>query len=279
MATIRRIKRRLWHTIARHRDARVFIAAARVASGYLTAYEARASFEISLDGELRVLEVFATNDPVVLLDVGANIGEWTVEATRLLPNAMVHAFEPVGSTHEMLRSATSGLGDRVATHRVALGAESGEALMNVPAPGSPLSSLTADRSSGAEVVRVVRGDDWCREQGIDRVRFLKVDTEGWDHHVLQGFESMLAGGQVDAVQFEYGKWALETRFLLKDFFSLLESCDMTVGKIYPSRVAFGPYTSGLEDFTGLNYLAVKRSQTDLVRALAGGGEGPRRVRQ
>lgn len=263
-----RVKREAWLWIARHRHVRLVRWAARVSQAILTAYESQAAFQLDTDGETRVLDCLISDRPRVLLDVGANVGEWSLAAAARFPRAVIHSFEPVASTHAMLAAAVDHELDRVFPHHLALGEESATLAITVPHPGSPLSSISDDHGPG-ELVTVVRGDEWCAEQGIEHIDFLKIDTEGWDHHVLRGFERMLSEGRVDIVQFEYGKWAIESRFLLRDFYDTLEAHGKIVGKIYPAGVEFGPYDAKLEDFTGLNYIAVDRRLEEAVARLRG----------
>ena len=58
-----------------------------------------AIYDMSKNGELRVLEVVARHGVKTVFDVGANVGEWTVEAHRLFPDSTIHAFEVVPDTY------------------------------------------------------------------------------------------------------------------------------------------------------------------------------------
>ena len=74
-----------------------------------------------------------------------------------------------------------------------------------------------------EIIRgtVIPLDDYCASKGIERIDFLKIDVEGAEHRVLKGLSKMIDGDGVACVQFEYGPFSLDTRFLLKDYFALL----------------------------------------------------------
>ena len=60
------------------------------------------NFDITRNGELRVIELLATLDPQVIFDVGANHGEWTDIVARRCPDCAVHAFEIVPETFHIL---------------------------------------------------------------------------------------------------------------------------------------------------------------------------------
>jgi len=92
-------------------------------------------------------------------------------------------------------------------------------------------------------------------------------VEGAERLVLKGFSEALDAGRIDVIQFEYGKVAILTHFLLKDFYELFEDKGYAVGKIFPDHVDFRPYKLEDEDFLGPNYLAVRRERADIIEAL------------
>jgi hypothetical protein len=152
----------------------------------------------------------------------------------------------------------------------------GEAEVNYFAGGSGVATLVDDATYeffGVETekvqARVTSGDEFCAEHSIDQIDFLKIDVEGAEWDVLRGFESMLSRGAIRAVQFEYGYANVLTKHMLRDFHQLFEAADLLVGKIYPTYVDFRTYRLTDEDFLGPNYLAVPRSENELIAALSG----------
>jgi FkbM family methyltransferase len=203
----------------------------------------------------------------MVFDVGANRGEWTCLAMEHMRLADIHAFEPVPQTAALLRSAV-GIGVRAEVHECALGDSDGTRRISLNVPRSELVSLL-DLAEGPDsiVVAVRRGDAICSELGIERIDLLKIDAEGSDHQVIAGFDTMLRRSLIDVVQFEYGAWAFTTKFLLRDFWNAFEGHRYVVGKLHPRGVAFGPYSTRLEDFRGLNFVAVTTDRPDLIAEL------------
>ncbi len=109
-------------------------------------------------------------------------------------------------------------------------------------------------------------DAFCRERRIEAIDFLKIDVEGAEHRVLEGARELLEAQKIDCIQFEYGAFSIETRFLLKDYFALL-SGQYFIGKIFPNHIAFTDYDWMAEDFRFSNYLCVSRSRPDLLQLL------------
>jgi FkbM family methyltransferase len=259
--------------ISRNRRQPVLQFAARAARRYIEIIENR-HYEFSENGEQWLLRRIATCSPTVVFDVGANVGDWAAEVVRVAPDAQVHAFELVPATARQLSDrfrcnprvtvVGSGLLDEPGTaqvrHYPSEPVLSGVVLKGVTDVPHPVAHEWLD-------VPVTRGDDYCAERGVDHIDLLKIDAEGSDHLVLKGFARMLEGGSVGAVQFEYGRANALNRFLLADFYELLEAAGMRVGKLYPSYVDFRDYDVLHEDFIGPNFVAVHRDRRDLLDAL------------
>lgn len=207
---------------------------------------------------LRVLAQRSDDRPVVF-DIGANVGDWSAMVTPHLDRVRLLAFEPVPPVREKLQRKLAGTGAEIYPYAMSDG--SGAITINYT-PGNPhLSSLVS--MEGAPSLPVVSveverrtGDDLCAELGIDRIRFLKVDTEGHDLAVLKGFAGMIAAGRVDVIQFEYNYMSVYSRTLLKDFHDMLEP-GMRIGRLLPKGVEFSPYEIGSENFIQSNWIAVR----------------------
>jgi FkbM family methyltransferase len=268
---------RNWATpaIARRRDRFLFRALASASTLYLDMY-ANVCFEMDVNGERRVLSVLAARGADCILDVGANVGDWSIAAAGLAPRARIEAFEIVPDTAEELRRHLAAVGAS-AVNVNAIGLSDADGTVEVAhLPGFSQGSSAAVVQPAGEVqwrtCRVQTGDGFCAEHGIDHVDFLKIDVEGLEGRVLAGFHRMLSSAQIDVVQFEYGHLNASVRFLLGDFYDLFDGHGYAVGKIYPDRVDFHDYDAWRdENFKGPNYLAVRRELTELIGRLAGQG--------
>jgi Methyltransferase FkbM domain len=52
------------------------------------------------------------------------------------------------------------------------------------------------------LVQAISLDDYCAEQGVERIDYLKIDVEGAELNALQGARGLLARGAVSVIQFE-----------------------------------------------------------------------------
>lgn len=141
--------------------------------------------------EVRALTALATGAETVL-DIGANAGFVALRLARVIASAgLIHAFEPVPSTHAELRHniALNSLSGRIVPHAVALGEAAGEVKFYVPAfHGSVAASARALFEGENREVRVSMTtlDDFATSQAIERIDLLKCDVEGAELFVLRG---------------------------------------------------------------------------------------------
>jgi FkbM family methyltransferase len=196
-----------------------------------------------------------------------------VRANRCFFPRISHAFEIIPSTFQILKKNTDGL-DRVSSNPFGPSDHDG----NTVAYAHPTASELATTTSGGPAihhtdftqleVQVRTGDAYCREQAIQKINFLKIDAEGAEGAILAGFSQMLDQNSIEVIQFEYGMANIYSRFLLKDFYSLLSSKGFLIGKLFPRGVRFQPYNPEMEDFRGPNFVAVYQTKPELVKLLA-----------
>lgn len=224
------------------------------------------------NGESRAVTIALSGlDAPAVFDVGANHGDWARLAVQANPSAQVHCFEISGATRALLEEATRDL-PQVIVAPSGLDREPGAVPVKRYASMDGHTSIydyphreTADWVDEP----VTTGDVYLAERGIERVAFLKIDTEGAEHRVLAGFEAALRAGTIDVIQFEYGRANIYSRFLLADFHEFFSERNFVVGKLFPRGVDFRGYHPADEDFRGPNYLAVHRDRGDLIARLAG----------
>jgi FkbM family methyltransferase len=222
--------------------------------------------------------------PTVVFDVGARIGEWSLRfAQDMQDDAVIYAFEPTRKSYQQLKEmfATRGGGPESANGaakltavNVALGDHTGPADMFISGDTAGTNSLYEAVGSyvepiGKEVVTLARGDDFCRENGISHVDFLKIDTEGHEVPVMRGFEQMLNGARVSCLQFEYNMGWIDARAFLADAFALLLPKGYRIAKIHPRGLQFFErYNQQLERFRYCNYLAMRPEWASLFDVIA-----------
>jgi FkbM family methyltransferase len=254
------------HQLGRPSNSRTSIGMAAFCQKFLRAYK-NCNYDCHSNGEQWLMTKLGAFRPAVVFDVGANVGNWLTLAQATLPGAQFHAFEIVPTTFAALAERMAGNAG-VAVNNFGLSDCSGTIKMHVFDASTELSSHVAfPHGSHREIVcPVLRGDQYMRDKGVERIDLLKVDVEGAEHLVFAGFGAAL-GTQIDVIQFEYGMVNIITHFLLRDFYELLEARGYLVGKLFPNYVDFRNYELHDEDFLGPNYVAVRKVKSRIIDAL------------
>lgn len=243
---------------ARVRNNPVFRTTAKLCRQYLKWF-GNASYKPERNGERWLLATLRGEPIHTVLDVGANVGAWSLMAADLFPNAIVNALEVVPDTAAVLQRRANQ-GERIKCFNLGLAAHTGTLSLRFhPAASAHATFTDYPHSWAGEQIEcpVMRGDDFLVREGIRDVDFLKLDVEGAEHLVLQGLENHLREQRLRFVQFEYGRVNILTHFLLRDFYQLFSEYGYVVGKIYPDHVDFRAYDLSDEDFLGPNYLACR----------------------
>ena len=138
----------------------------------------------------------------VIFDVGANIGLTAIEFTDEFPGAMLHAFEPGSANFARMDEVLVGKPD-VKRHRVGFSDTQGSASLLTEPDHPTTARLSGNGASGpTEVVALDTIDNFCATNGISRIDFLKIDTEGHEVSVLKGAARMLAAHDIALIKAE-----------------------------------------------------------------------------
>lgn len=155
----------------------------------------------SLTGRLSAM--LKHHDVDVLLDVGANVGQFAKAIRKAGFGGRIVSFEPLQDAHAKLLLASEHDDDWQVAPRVAIGADQGEVEINVA--GNSFSSsilemlpdherVAPDSSPiGVEHTPLAPLDIAARSYiGQNDVIFIKIDTQGYENHVLEGATDILA---------------------------------------------------------------------------------------
>jgi FkbM family methyltransferase len=221
-------------------------------------------------GELFVIKEIATyfksqsDFKHIVFDVGANHGEWTSAFLKTGVNDLeIHCFEPGHATFAIL-SKTLHDAKNVRLHDRGCSDQNKEMILYSDQPGSGMASLY-DRSDRwqaqkveSETVKLVRLDEFCSTQHIDKISFLKMDIEGHEFQCLQGAERMIREQRIEAMQFEFGGCQIQSRTYFKDFWDLL-SPQYNLFRILPQALyPVHSYSEECEVFLLSNFVALRK---------------------
>jgi FkbM family methyltransferase len=167
----------------------------------------------------------------ILFDVGANTGEYSLELAFLFPKSKIFAFEPLESAFLKAQSQLSGF-NNVEVLPLALGSEKGlkEIFVYRNDPISQHASLFKNvlediHKNNQIISQSIELDtlgSFCSSRGIEKIHFLKIDTEGFEMEVLKGASSLITNNLIEIIQFEFNEMNVVSRVFFKDFFDLFK---------------------------------------------------------
>ena len=149
------------------------------------------------------ISLLGLRDVSVVVDVGANHGDFSEAASRSFPAARVLLFEPLPVLQPILERRCRRHAPLWKLETCALSDAEGTLDLHVAPDRDEIGSLKGFSRSYLEVTaaagevrkipcRVRRLDDVVREAGIGQVDLLKIDVEGAEFEVLAGAKDMLA---------------------------------------------------------------------------------------
>jgi FkbM family methyltransferase len=217
------------------------------------------------NGEYWLLDavVARSSEPeLTLLDVGAHHGAWSAEALQCLRRrgrtGVVHAFEPTPSTRQFLARRFDGEA-RVVLRELALSDRAGAVTFYVVGELVGINSLVDMQVGAPTTVEATTVDAYLKQHRIERVTFLKSDTEGHDLAVLQGGREALASARIDAWQFEYNARWIYARAFLRDVFELIGDKPYVLGKLHGTGVElFDEWHPELERYFETNFVLLRK---------------------
>ncbi len=248
-----KILRKLFYLISRNN----FIY--RVAKRLVFDHRGENNCEIDTNGEMFVLKKYL-NENDVIFDVGANVGDWTKTVLDIVPNAIVHCFEPGHSTYNKLEQNIDS--KNVVLNNFGLGSANEEKEFYIFDNDSTVNSLylrdeLVDKNKVVtEKVAIKKLDDYCFDNKIEKIDFLKIDVEGNEMEVLKGAERMLKEKNINIIQLEYGGTYIDAGIFLKDVFDYFNNYSFSFFKILPDRLDKVQYVKDLENFQYCNYLII-----------------------
>lgn len=185
---------------------------------------------LAASGEKYLLEVELKKHlppKAIIFDVGANSGDYTRELQRAFPGATIHAFEPNPTIFESLKQTGA------VAHCIALGSQpesldlynyeegTGDGGGHASLHQGVFSIVHGVDNVQSVKVQVTTLDLFCETHNIERIDYLKIDTEGHELDVLKGASRLLESGGIKAIQFEFNSMNVCSRVFLQDFYQIL----------------------------------------------------------
>ncbi|AWV99686.1 FkbM family methyltransferase [Arcticibacterium luteifluviistationis] len=206
------------------------------------------------------LELSKSNVPLVLFDIGANVGTYTQTLLKNFPkNSRIFSFEPSKKTFQELKKNIGA--EEINLFNVGLGERPESINLYSTDNNSTLASAyqrTSDENEtlNIEKIEIITLDNFCQDNNIDNIDFMKVDVEGYEINVFKGASESLSNKIIKTIQFEFGGTQIQARVFLKDFYDLLSPNYILFRILKDGLEPIEKYNERLENFNYSNYLAI-----------------------
>lgn len=173
------------------------------------------------------------DDGDIVFDIGANRGYYTILFSHLVgKQGQVYAFEPVPPTFNQLNMTvlSEKIFDNIELNNLALGNTNSEINIYMPDQDDGQASLAKTHSVGSwintEVVneypcKVVKLDDYVKDNAVRRLDFVKCDVEGYELLALQGATEVI-GKYLPIIYLEvFDQWTTSFGYLPNDILDFL----------------------------------------------------------
>lgn len=203
----------------------------------------------------------------LIIDIGANKGEWTNYFLDKNPEIRAFLFEPSVNAFNFLQERFRNFKNITLINKAAGDFEGETQFFEEPDSGET-SSLIKSFSSKVSVekkIMLTTLDQFASTFNILKINFLKIDAEGYDLHVLKGCKELLKFKKIDFIQFEYNSPWAQCGSTLFDAINLLHQYDYEILLIQKNALYFFDYTKYGEFYGYSNFFALPASSLCKVK--------------
>jgi FkbM family methyltransferase len=165
---------------------------------------------MSESGERYFVEKYLSNKDITLcFDIGANKGDYT----KLLcekTSANVISFEPLPFVFDKLKENLSSFSDRCEFVNKGVASRSEQLKINFNKDASSHASFSKEvdkidylNNANSLEIEVISLDEFCHSNNINKVDFIKIDTEGYEKEVFEGAKNVFGIIRPKFIQIEF----------------------------------------------------------------------------
>ena len=167
-------------------------------------------------------------DNFTIIDIGANVGLMTLQFAKLVPKGKVYSFEPTFYALERLKKNLS-LNEGIAKNVTVINSfvsEKSDSNPNIVAFSSwkvngergtndhPVHLGTPKSTEGVPSISL---DDFVVANNIDKIDFIKIDTDGHEYEVFKGAKKAIAQYKPKII-FEIGLYVMDEKNISFDYY-------------------------------------------------------------
>lgn len=156
--------------------------------------------------------ILAGINDLVIVDVGANVGQTAGQLRNDYPTSKIHSFEPSPDTFKALQ-ANCAKYENVECWNMGVGSENKSLKFIINDDSTMSSFLPPSKDAWGEVigevqVPVVTLDSFASRHDIPQIHIMKLDTQGFDLEVLKGSQELMRQNRINLILLEFNFWEL-----------------------------------------------------------------------
>lgn len=229
------------------------------------------STDIETSGEMYFISslarFYSSNEKVIIFDVGANIGNYAKAVIRSFKeNFHVYSFEPFSTPFKQLATikndhltiVNKGFSDKKEELLIHTSDEYSE-IGGVYDRTYAFSDIPHDKTEKCQFITI---DEFCFENSLTKINFLKIDVEGHELAVLKGANKTLENGNIDFIQFEFGAGNIFSRTSVMDFHTFLNKKYKIYRLLKDGIIEIEKYSTDYEMFILTNFICIRKELVD-----------------
>jgi len=214
----------------------------------------------TIDEEVRtILELSKDCGEFDFLDIGANVGNYSLKINSIFPKLGIYAFEPSKSTFSTLVKNSESKG--IHCFNTGFGEKSQITNLYYDRAESGLASLSKRNLAHfnidfdlSEEVQILTLDSWLATNNLRNNLVVKMDIEGHEFFALRGAKAALET-RIKVLQFEFGGANVSAGVFFIDIWSILNKSHTIYRLTFTGLEAITDYTEDLENFLNTTYYA------------------------
>jgi FkbM family methyltransferase len=218
----------------------------------------------SISFEVKTCLNLLHDSPLLCLDIGGNVGDYSTEILKKFPSTEIHIFEPSPKNIKILKKKFLGK-ENIHLLPFAISNFTGKARLFYDKKGSPLASLSLrklehfniknNQSEKIDVICIF--DYWKKNLGKRVIDLIKMDIEGLEYNALIGFKSAIK--KTKLVQFEFGGCNIDSKTYFRDFWFFLTNNNFVIYRITPfGAQLLSSYNESDETFITTNFIGINK---------------------
>ena len=156
----------------------------------------------------------------IIFDIGANAGQSIEQYNKIFENPIIHAFEPQKNEIDILKDKFRN-NQNIIINNLAVGNKEENLEFNTYARRKASSFLKVKKDSKwlrdkirqtrvdkekftieTFNIKVITLDNYVKNNRIDKVDILKIDTQGYEDQVLEGAENLIKNNRIEIIEIE-----------------------------------------------------------------------------